>query len=76
MEKESTFKIPRTEQGYIYYLIEDNFEVNSFTERNDNRDNEYYEKYNYFTSENQAKRFASKMQDYLVELWKEEMEKK
>lgn len=72
MEKESTFKIPRAEKYETYYLIEDNFEVNWFIERNDNRDNEYYEKYNYFINEEEAIKCAKILQETLVKLRKEE----
>ena len=66
-------KIPRAEKDTSYYVIKNNFTVESFREQNDNIDNRFYKSYNYFLTENQAKRFASKMQNYIIELWKEEL---
>ena len=66
-------KIPRAEKDAPYYVIKNNFTVESFREQNDNIDNRFYKSYNYFLTENQAKRFASKMQNYIIELWKEEL---
>lgn len=67
--------IPRAEKGQEYYVINDNFRVSKTTELNDRLDNIQYRTYNYFTSESLAKEFASKMQEHLMELWKEEMKK-
>ena len=72
MEKETTFKIPRAEKDDIYYLIESNYEVNWFIEQNDNIDNKYYESYNYFLNEEEATKYAKKLQSYLIELRKED----
>lgn len=69
-------KIPRAEKDTKYYFITQNFEVEDYKERNDYIDNTLYNSFNYFTSENQAREFASKLQEHLIELWKEEMEKK
>lgn len=68
-----TFSIPRVEKGQYYYVIENDFTVDVVEENNDNVDNNYYKNFNYFVSERQAKRFAIKTQDYLIELWKEEL---
>ena len=68
-------KIPRAEKDTKYYFITQNFEVEDYKERNDYIDNTLYNSFNYFTSESQARKFASKMQDYLIELWKEELKK-
>ena len=69
-------KIPRANKEQKYYTINSNFKVLKHVELNDNYDNGFHKAYNYFTSESQAKRFASKIQNYIIELWKEEMEKK
>lgn len=69
-------KIPRSERKKPYYAIAPDFTLRRFTELYDNLDNRHYRACNYFTSESQAREFASKMQEYLMELWKEEMEKK
>ena len=69
-------KIPRAEKDTKYYFITQNFEVEDYKERNDYIDNTLYNSFNYFTSESQAREFASKLQEHLIELWKEEMEKK
>ena len=68
--KQLTFKIPRAEKGKLYYIISD-FTVSSFREKNDNIDNNFYENYNYFTSEEEATKYAKKLQEYLIELRKE-----
>lgn len=68
-------KIPRAEKEQKYYVINSDFGVIRLKENSDNVDNNYYKNFNYFTSEIQARRFASKMQDYLIELWKEELKK-
>lgn len=68
-------KIPRAEENTKYYFITPDFEVEEYEERNDGVDNILYNSFNYFTSESQAREFASKMQDYLIELWKEELKK-
>lgn len=68
-------EIPRAEKGQYYYVIKNDFTVARLGENNDNVDNNYYKNFNYFVSERQAKRFAIKTQDYLIELWKEEMKK-
>ena len=77
LDKELTKdKIPRAEENTKYYFITPDFEVEEYEERNDGVDNILYNSFNYFTSESQAREFASKMQDYLIQLWKEEREKK
>ena len=69
-------QIPRVEKGQKYYIITSKFNVIENTELNDNYDNTQHRAYNYFLSESKAKEFASKLQDYIIQLWKEEMEKK
>lgn len=66
-------KIPRVEKGQKYYFISPNFRVEKTTELNDEYDDIQHKAYNYFTSESQARKFASKTQDYIIELWKEEL---
>ena len=65
-------KISRAEQGQKYYVIAPDFTIRRFTELNDNLDNRQYRAYNYFVSESQAREFASKLQDDLICLWKDE----
>lgn len=67
-------QIPRAEKGQEYYVISNEFIVRKNTELNDEYDKRYHKAYNYFLSESQARRFAIKMQEYLTELWKEEIE--
>ena len=65
--------IPRAKKGQEYYVINDNFRVSKTTEFNDRLDNKQYRTYNYFVSESKAEEFASKIQNYIIELWKEEL---
>lgn len=74
LHRQLTFKIPRAEKGQEYYVISNEFIVRKNTELNDEYDKRYHKAYNYFLSESQARRFAIKMQEYLTELWKEEIE--
>lgn len=67
---------PRAELKQNYYIIDSDFEVRKLKELNYNFDYRHHSVQNYFLSESQAKRYAGKMQEYLMELWKEEMEKK
>ena len=76
MEKESIFKIPRDEIYKTYYFIENYFEVNSFTERNDKIDKKHYKSYNYFTSKEEAIKCAEKLQQYLIELRKKKWKRR
>ena len=70
--KELTFKIPRAEKGQYYYVIKNDFTVGQLREDNDNIDKYYYEKFNYFLSEECAKEYTKKLQQYLIRLRKEE----
>ena len=69
-------KLTRAEKGQKYYVIASDFRVAINIETNTTYANDLYKLHNYFLNESQAKRFASKMHEYLMELWKEEMEKK
>lgn len=69
--RQLTFKIPRAEKDTLYYIIND-FKVSSFREENENIDNKFYESYNYFLSKEEAECYAKKLQEYLIELRKEE----
>lgn len=73
--KELKDQIPRAEKGQEYYVINANFRVSKNIELNDSFDYTQYRTYNYFTSKSQAIRFASKLQDELINLWKEELKK-
>ena len=67
-------KIPRAKRKEKYYIITIEFKVVAVTELNSYADRDQYKSYNYFTSESQAREFASKLQEHLIELWKEEIE--
>lgn len=68
-------KLIRAEKGQKYYVIASDFRVVINIETNTTYDNDLYKLHNYFLSEIKAKEFASKMQEYLMELWKEELKK-
>lgn len=70
--KKLTFSLPRAEKDTKYYIISRNFNVVSATELNDITDNNQYRAYNYFLSEEEATQCAQKLQQYLIELRKEE----
>ena len=76
LHKELKDRIPRAEKGQEYYVINSDFRVIKFIELNEDFNYKLYYTYNYFLSESKAKEFASKLQEHLIELWKEEMEKK
>ena len=68
-------QIPRAKRKEKYYIITIEFKVVAVTELNSYADRDQYKSYNYFTSESQAREFASKLQDALIDLWKEELKK-
>ena len=72
LHKELKDQIPRAEKGKEYYSINADFKVLKNIELNNVFDYKLYRAYNYFVSESKAKEFASKMQDYIIQLWKEE----
>ena len=76
LHKELKDQIPRAEKGQEYYAINADFKVIKNIELNDVFDYKLYRAYNYFVIESQAREFATKIQDYIIQLWKEEMEKK
>lgn len=65
-------KIPRAEENTKYYFIAQNFKVREHEEENDNIDNTLYNSFNYFTSKEEAEKYAKKLKQYLFELRKEE----
>ena len=65
-------KIDRAKPNTKYYFITSDFGVGKLKEENDNLDKLYYEKFNYFTSKEEAEKYAKKLQEYLIELRKEE----
>lgn len=67
-------EISRAEKEQMYYSISSSFGVQKWVEINSYYDNMCHKTYNYFLSKAQAERFASKMQDYLIQLWKDERE--
>lgn len=66
-------EIPRAEKGQEYYVISNDFRVGKNTELNDEYDKRHHKAYNYFLSESQARRFATRLQDELIDLWEEEL---
>ena len=70
----TTGEIPRVEKEQAYYSISSVFTAIKNIELNSEYDNNRHKTYNYFLNESQAKRFANKLQDYLIKLWKEERE--
>ena len=68
-------KIPRAKRKEKYYIITIEFKVVAVTELNSYADRDQYNSYNYFTSESQAREFASKLKDALIDLWEEELKK-
>lgn len=68
-------KLIRAGEGQKYYVITSDFRVATMIETNTTYDDSLYKLHNYFLSEIKAKEFASKMQEYLMELWKEELKK-
>lgn len=67
--------IPRAEFKQNYYIIQSDFSVRKLTELNYNFDYRHHSVQNYFLIESQAREFASKLQDTLIDLWKEELKK-
>lgn len=67
--------IPRAELKQNYYMIESDFSVRKLKELNYNFDYRHHSVQNYFLSESQAREFASKLKDALIDLWEEEMKK-
>ena len=57
MEKE-TVKKRRAKYGYIYYYIDNVFEINTYVETFSRIDNKMYEALNYFKTKAEAKEYA------------------
>ena len=70
--KQLTFCIPRAKHNETYFTITENFKVIPVLEIDSFRDDNNYEKFNYFLSEEEAKNCAEKLQAYLIKLRKEE----
>lgn len=68
-------KLIRAGEGEKYYVITSDYRVATMIETNTTYDNDLYKLHNYFLSESLAKEFASKLQEHLIELWKEELKK-
>ena len=64
-------KLIRAEKGQKYYVIASDFRVAINIETNTTYDNDLYKLHNYFLSKSQAEQFAGKLQEHLIELWKE-----
>ena len=64
---------PRAELKQNYYIINSDFSVRKLTELNCNFDYRHHSVQNYFLIESQAREFATKIQDYIIQLWKEEL---
>lgn len=72
LHRQLTFKIPRAKEEQDYYFISTTFEVRRMTDFNENISNPHYKAYNYFLNEEEATKYAKKLQSYLIELRKEE----
>ena len=72
LHKELTFKIDRVEKYKQYYIITIYFKVVAVTELNIYADREQYKSYNYFTSKEEAEKYAKILQEELIKLRKEE----
>ena len=72
LHKQLTFKIPRAKEEQDYYFISTTFEVRRMTDFNGNISNPHYKAYNYFLNEEEATKYAKKLQQYLIESRKEE----
>lgn len=70
--KRLTFKIEKAEPNTNYYFITCDFGVGELRENNHNVDNNFYKNFNYFTSKVEAKKYAKKLQQFLIESRKEE----
>ena len=68
-------KLIRAEKGQKYYVIASDFRVAINIETNNTYDNDLYKLHNYFLSKSQAEQFAGKLQEHLIELWKEGLKK-
>lgn len=71
--KELKDQIPRAKFGQEYFCINSSGTIIQKIEKNTLFDYYLYRSKNYFLEIKKAKEFASKLQDYLVELWKEEL---
>ena len=69
MENE-TVKKWRTKYGYIYYYIDNVFEINTYVETFSKIDNKMYEALNYFKTEAEARKYAEYMKKKSLE-WHE-----
>ena len=67
--------ISRAEFKQNYYIIDSDFSIRKLTELNYNFDYRHHSVQNYFLIESQAREFASKLKDTLIDLWKEELKK-
>ena len=72
LHKELKDQIPRAKFGQEYFCINSSGTIIQKIEKNTLFDYYLYRSKNYFLEIKKAKEFASKLQDYLVELWKEE----
>lgn len=70
--KAVNFKIPRAEKYEYFYIIDKNFEINSFKDWYDVAENKQYDTFNYFLTRTEAEKYAKKLQEYLIELRKGE----
>ena len=72
LHRQLTFKIPRAKEEQDYYFISTTFEVRRMTDFNGNISNPHYKAYNYFLNEEEATKYAKKLQQCLIELRKED----
>ena len=67
-----TVSIPRAEKDKYYYFIDTNFKVIKIPEEYDHFDNSQYNSFNYFLTEEEATKYAKKLQQFLIESRKED----
>ena len=72
LHRKLTVKIGRAEKGEYYYIIDISFGVEKCEEQNDDTDDFMYNTFNYFLSKEEAVKYAQKLQQYLINLRKEE----
>lgn len=70
--RQLTFTIPRAKEEQDYYFISTTFEVRRMTEFNGKISNPHYKAYNYFLNEEEATKYARKLQQFLIESRKED----
>lgn len=68
--KQLTFSIPRANHDETYFTITENFKVIQVVEIDSFRDDNNYEKFNYFLSEEEAQKVAKELHECLIKIRK------